>query len=383
MTPVLHSQLKKEAFNVTILPTLKFVGVGVLWIVGSDLALFLGQNASVDHFPIFHIEVFKGIFFVIAMGGFFYLMQRRNAKSHPEVFELDLFKKNPQPMFIYNLQTREFLDVNEAAVSIYGYSRSEFLSMTICDIRPPEDMHSLMKAIEQLQSGYRFIGQSRHIHKNGTIIHTEISAFSIIYHKHHAGLIMANDITGQVKAERALIEATKMHDKQINDRLYEVALFNKELQVRIREINANNDELIEVNKLLSNASRNAVSRYENRIRRIQQFTNELLQHVSEVMWSIDLNDERGTMVSKGALAYFGCTKKCFIDTPNVWETFVHEEDKPRIKNELLRLNEEDSLTVRYKHIDGKRAIEQAIHLLRDEDEKVERITNRITILFAH
>ncbi|HEY0741151.1 MAG TPA: PAS domain-containing protein [Chryseosolibacter sp.] len=365
------------------MPTLKFIGAGVLWIVGSDLALFLGQNASVDHFPIFHIEVFKGIFFVIAMGVFFYVMQRKNLTTHPEVFELDLFKKNPQPMFIYNLQTMEFLDVNESAIGIYGYSRSEFLCMKVCDIRPAEDMHSLVKAIEQLQHGYRFIGQSRHIHKNGTIIHTEISAFSIMYQKHHAGLIMANDISGQVKAEQALIEAAKMHDKQMNDRLYEVALFNKELQVRIREINANNDELIEVNKLLSNASRNAVSRYEGRIRRIQQFTSEWMENVSGVMWSIDLHDERGTTVSGGALSYFGCSKQAFLDNPNVWETFVLQEDKARIKNELLRLNEKDSLTIRYKHIDGKRAVEQVIQLLKDEDEKVERITNRITILLAH
>lgn len=377
MTPVLHSQLKKEAFNVTLLPTLKFIGVGVLWIVGSDLALFLGQNAAVNHFPIFHIEVFKGILFVVAMGAFFFFVQTRHAKNHPEVFELDLFKKNPQAMFIYNLETMEFLDVNEAAVNKYGYSRAEFLSMKVCDIRPPEDLHTLIKAIEQLQNGYRFAGQSRHIHKNGSVIHTEISAFSIMYHKHHAGLIMANDVTGQVKAERALVEANKTHDKQMNDKLYEVALFNKELQVRIREINANNDELIEVNKLLSTASRNAVSRYETKIQRMQRFMEDWVENVSDVVWSIDLDNEKATLISEGALAYFGCSKRSFADRPNLWETFVHDDDRVRVKNELLQLNEVDSLVIQYRHVGNQKCITQKIELVRDEDDRVEKIVCRL------
>jgi PAS domain S-box-containing protein len=373
MTTVLHSQLKKEAFAVALLPTLKFVGIGILWIVLSDLALFLTHESIASHAPIFHAEVLKGILFVLAMGIFFFITQRKNDSLTHEVVELDLFKKNPQAMFIYNLETMKFLDVNEAAISTYGYSRAEFLSMKICDIRPKEEFPTLIRAIEQLQNGYRFLGDCRQIHKNGTIIHTEESAYSITYNKQHAGLIMANDVSSQKNAERALVDATNLHEKQMHDKLYEVALFNKELQIRIREINSNNDDLIEVNKLLQQASRNSVARYEAKIQRMQLVMNRLTENTSEVFWVIDLHDSNATFISEGALSFFGCTRNSMLDQPNVWETVVHVEDKQRVKDELLQLNDTDEVTIRYMHADGQRTISQTIHFVRDENERVEKI----------
>jgi PAS domain S-box-containing protein len=373
MTSILHSQLRKEAINVSLLPTLRFIGIGVVWIVLSDLALFLSQTSTASHFPIFHVEVLKGILFVVAMGAFFFVMQRKNEVHSHEFVELDLFKKNPQAMFIYNLETMEFLDVNEAAIGIYGYSRSEFLSMKICDIRPAEELPALVKSIEQLQNGYQYIGDSRHVHKNGAIIHIEVSAYSITFNKQHAGLLLSKDISNQLKAERALIETTKIHEKQMNDKLYEVALFNKELQVRIREINSNNDELIEVNKLLQQASRNAIARYEAKTQDLQQQMHSWMENVSDVLWSIDLNDERATVVSNGAAAFFGCSKKCIIDKPNLWETFIHDDDKKRIKNEMLQLNDRDTVNIEYKHTDSARKINQTVSLVRNDCDEVDRI----------
>src|SRR6185295_18654782 len=55
-----------------------------------------------------------------------------------------LFEKNPSPMWVYDRETYRFLEVNEAAVTLYGWSREEFLDMTILDIRPPEDVHRLV-----------------------------------------------------------------------------------------------------------------------------------------------------------------------------------------------------------------------------------------------
>lgn len=373
MTSVLHSQLKKEAITINYIPTLKFVGIGVLWIVVSDLVLFLSQNTSIDHFPIFHLEILKGILFVVAMGIFFFVIQRKSQVDNRELVDQDLFRKNPQAMFIYHLETFEFLDVNEAAVSIYGYSREEFLSMKITDIRPAEDLPALVKAVEQLQSGYRFIGNSRHIHKNRSIVHMEVSAFSITYNREHAGLIMSTDISNQVKAEQALVEFTKMHEKQMNDRVYQVALFNKELQIRIREINANNDELIEVNKLLQNANRTAVARYEAKIQRMQRLIHDLAEGATDVFWIIDLHDANGTSVSQAALALYGCTRRCVLDEPNFWEDSIHRDDRAKVKTAMLQLNNSDAISLTYRHTNGLSVIRQEVRLIRGEDEKVEKI----------
>ena len=51
-----------------------------------------------------------------------------------------LFHANPQPMWIYDVETLAFLAVNDAAVERYGWSREEFLGMSIRDIRPQHDV---------------------------------------------------------------------------------------------------------------------------------------------------------------------------------------------------------------------------------------------------
>ncbi len=58
-----------------------------------------------------------------------------------------LFENNPLPMWIYDLETLDFLEVNEAAILKYGYSREQFLQMTLKDIRPEEDHEKLLANI--------------------------------------------------------------------------------------------------------------------------------------------------------------------------------------------------------------------------------------------
>ncbi len=64
-----------------------------------------------------------------------------------------LFESNPHPMWIYDLETLSFLAVNNAAIHEYGFSRDEFLSMTIKDIRPKEDVDDLMENISAVTEG--------------------------------------------------------------------------------------------------------------------------------------------------------------------------------------------------------------------------------------
>src|SRR5271169_2137757 len=73
-----------------------------------------------------------------------------------------LFDGNPQPMWVYDLETLEFIAVNDAAIAHYGYSRDEFLAMTIKDIRPPEDVPAILKQIAQSKPGKSRSGSWRH-----------------------------------------------------------------------------------------------------------------------------------------------------------------------------------------------------------------------------
>ena len=115
-----------------------------------------------------------------------------------------LFESNPFPMWVYDLETFAFLAVNEAAIIHYGYSREEFLSMTIKDIRPAEDVTSLMKNISSVTSGIDRAGTWRHRKKDGAIIDVEITSHQLIFAGRKAEVVLASDITERKRAEEAL-----------------------------------------------------------------------------------------------------------------------------------------------------------------------------------
>ena len=121
-----------------------------------------------------------------------------------------LFFNNPQPMWIYDLGTLVFLEINNAAIQHYGYTREEFLAMTIKDIRSKEDVETLLKSVELAQQLiYNPAREWRHIKKNGEIINVNIVTHSIVFNGLKARHVLVNDITFSKKAEQALIEANK------------------------------------------------------------------------------------------------------------------------------------------------------------------------------
>ena len=115
-----------------------------------------------------------------------------------------MFANNPQVMWIYDLETLAFLEVNSAAVLHYGYTKEEFLSMTLKDIRPQEDIDALMKDVELTRRTYNPAGEWRHLKKNGELMHVEIISHSIKYKDRQARHVMITDITERKRAEEAL-----------------------------------------------------------------------------------------------------------------------------------------------------------------------------------
>jgi PAS domain S-box-containing protein len=113
----------------------------------------------------------------------------------------DLFHFSPQPMWVYALDDLSFLDVNEAAIRHYGYSREEFLSMTIKEIRPEEDLSKLMEAVELSRKHDQFYFKDifRHQKKNGEIIYVDLQSNIISFKGRKAELILAQDITDRLE----------------------------------------------------------------------------------------------------------------------------------------------------------------------------------------
>lgn len=118
----------------------------------------------------------------------------------------ELFEGNPHPMFVYDLETLRYLAVNDAAVQAYGYSREEFLGMTIKNIRPAEDHARLMSNVKKARKkgGLDKAGVWRHRLRDGSIRLVEITSHTLEFEGRPAELVLAHDVTEQQRVEQAL-----------------------------------------------------------------------------------------------------------------------------------------------------------------------------------
>ena len=122
-----------------------------------------------------------------------------------------LFEANPLPMWVYDARTLGFVAVNEAAVRHYGYTRQEFLEMTISDIRPREDVDALLADLQARGGpGSPAPGTWRHRKKDGTIIDVEITAGKVMFEGRAAALVLSHDVTERLRLEERLAQAEKM-----------------------------------------------------------------------------------------------------------------------------------------------------------------------------
>jgi len=146
-----------------------------------------------------------------------------------------LFESNPQAMWVYDLETLRFLAVNNATVEQYGYSREQFLEMTIADIRPPEDVRRLHDYLALGSPGFDRAGEWKHQKKNGDIITVDIIAHQLDFSGRRAELVMALDITERKLAEEALIESEDRY-RDLVDNSHEL-MCTHDLEGRIVSVN--------------------------------------------------------------------------------------------------------------------------------------------------
>jgi len=118
-----------------------------------------------------------------------------------------LFQENPVPMYIYDTDTMRILDANTAMIERYGYTRQELTSMTISDIRPPEDIPRLLRNVSDLRDRQVYLGTWRHRKKDGSVIDVEVTSNDFPFKGRPARLVLCNDITDKLQAGKALEES--------------------------------------------------------------------------------------------------------------------------------------------------------------------------------
>jgi len=122
--------------------------------------------------------------------------------TNEQTFRL-LFENHPIPMLVYDLKTLEFLQVNEAAVETYGYTRDEFSKLNLKDIISEAGVKRLLKEMKKKLPALQHSEWHNHL-KDGRIIDVEVTSHILDFEGRKSVLVMVQDITERKQAENAL-----------------------------------------------------------------------------------------------------------------------------------------------------------------------------------
>jgi diguanylate cyclase (GGDEF)-like protein/PAS domain S-box-containing protein len=150
-------------------------------------------------------------------------------KHREESFRL-LFKSNPVPMWVIDAVTLKFLDVNDAAVAHYGYSRDQFLRMTALDLRSGDERNAFSGFI-QAEGGSQGQKIWRHEKADGTGILVSVYSKTLVYAGHTARLAAVVDVTERTRAEKKLLEQKMRTDSAINNMSQGLLMFDSQARL--------------------------------------------------------------------------------------------------------------------------------------------------------
>lgn len=214
----------KGSLKVTII----YLSIGFLWILLSDrLSLFLFTEEQIEE--IIYFQTYKGLFYVLSTGMIiFYLVKKYESQVYTKIQEIqhvndelkaekaqlteskkrykELFQISPLPMWIYDMESFRFLDVNNAAVNLYGYSKEQFLEMTVFDISEEKQSIEMESIINNFQHNGTtiFQGRFRHKKKNGEIIYVDVKSDYVGKPEDKIRLVIANNVSEFLEMQEKL-----------------------------------------------------------------------------------------------------------------------------------------------------------------------------------
>jgi PAS domain S-box-containing protein len=126
------------------------------------------------------------------------------------------FSENPNPMWVFNPDTLDILEVNQAALNMYGYERDEMLSLSIKDLRPKNEIPNLMEEVNKRKREFNDAGIWHHQKKNGDPLYVRILSQPVQWDDGVCKLVVAQDVTKQKKAEQKVKRLSKLKKEERN-----------------------------------------------------------------------------------------------------------------------------------------------------------------------
>jgi PAS domain S-box-containing protein len=155
------------------------------------------------------------------------VLKRTSELTESEMKYRKFFENNPLPMFFYDVETSKFIEVNNTALITYGYTETEFLNMSIFEIRPPEDRDKLKTLLSETNGVYSKIQGLRHIKKNGKVIYVEVISHPIEVQGRKSRLVLVNDVTIRKVAEEEINMMNDYLEKRVEERTRQLEIANR------------------------------------------------------------------------------------------------------------------------------------------------------------
>jgi len=172
---------------------------GLLFIIITSVLLHVLMTMNINKLSNYYRQIID-----------FKLVSEEQSKQSKQEY-IALFNHSPLPMWIFDLDTLRFLNVNEAACEHYGFSYEEFMTMNIKDIRPDSEvpqMEALLNKTIQT-SDASFLGLMKHRKKNGEIIQVKLKTSQVNFEGHLGILVTAVDISHEINIQNNLLAANK------------------------------------------------------------------------------------------------------------------------------------------------------------------------------
>ena len=182
----------------TLTTSVGAVAWAMVWVTAESMARF-APHVSVNP------EVWNLPKYVVAVGMLLSLLEEEihAAAVTSEQGKL-MFAGNPQPMWMYDVRSLAFLQVNEAAIRLYGYSREQFLSMTLLDIFSPEQSADLPTELQEVGS-HQLSGPWLHQRENGTVLQVDIASQRMVQGGRAVVFAMMHDVTERQRLHAQLM----------------------------------------------------------------------------------------------------------------------------------------------------------------------------------
>ncbi len=146
-------------------------------------------------------------------------------KTSEEQYKI-LFENNPQPMWVYDKESLNIVAVNISAVLMYGYTREEFLTLNLVDIRPKDELSKFYDNVAKTPPHFERSGPWRHRKKDGTIIYVEVTSNNIFYDGKTRRLVLLTDVTGKIETEKNITQLAAIVQSS-DDAIYSKDIDNK------------------------------------------------------------------------------------------------------------------------------------------------------------